>query len=76
MTEQLTRFTLSKATEVLWDDRCDQCDGAMFIASSEIATDESRLVVYLECGKCAATHILTIEPLLLTRSGPVCRMEV
>jgi len=76
MTEQLTRFTLSKATEVLWDDQCDQCDGAMFIARSWVPTDESGLVIYLECGSCSAVRTLTIESVAFMRSGPVCRMEV
>lgn len=79
MTQQMTRFTIWKSTEVVWDDKCTACDdGSEFIADNKVSQDESRLVIYLECGSCGAMRTLTIDPVTFSFSadGAIIRMEV
>lgn len=76
MTTQITRFIVSKSVEVTWDGDCDQCrTGAMWINRMTLSSDETRLVVYLECVGCGSLRVMTFEPLEYS-PHTVSQMEV
>ena len=73
--KQTTRFTVSKNVVVVWDDECDICSCGMWINRMTLSSDETRLVIYLDCPNCGALRVISNEPLEYT-PHTVSKMEV